>query len=233
MAKAQTDDVYKRMDAIDDKILALIARSKTKDPRLVGLRDEAFTLLDKMKLSYHARYNSMQMGVHPSNRGKAMVEAQNLPKKLKGFKKSGFSNPECARACAVERSPKPIGDDYESQNARLARESDGQLAPVETGSLRGYSMTCGHTNQALRAVVAEIPCDDPEISVNGYLNKAKFANDAVMIENLEAGMTWRMIKWEVEDKWPELIELIIEADNVPFSSAKVANKYSMRVIQTL
>lgn len=210
------------MDLIDSSIQKIIKRSKSKDPRVVGGRDEAFMLLAEQELMYSARFNATQMGVHPSNRSKTMVESQNLKKKLKGFKKVGFSNQECLRAVSVERSPKALGDSHEEKNARMARESNGQLAPVELGSLRGFSLTCGHTNQSLRAVVAGVECDDPDISVNGKLNKAKFAEDPVFMDNIEHGMTWKMIKWEVEERWPELIELIIEADNVPFSSAKVA-----------
>jgi len=197
-------------------------RSQQKNAKMVSIRDEIFEKLKASALSYKARYHCAQVGVNPRNRSFSMIEPQELPKKLKKFKMGGWSWIECKGASCTERIPGKKGNKYEDENKLVAKKSNGQIAPVDTDSLRTFSITCGHTNQSLRCVHWRLPCDDPELGCDGRYSAERFSDEPFHVA-LETGMEWTVIKWQVEDAFPDLIDLLIEADNVPQAVARADN----------
>jgi len=213
-----------RMKMVHGDIQAILNRAKQKDAPVVRLRDLAFALLRKNKLSYKARFHCRQVGFNPRNRAQVGIEPQENTRRLRKYRRSGWSNIECSNAAATERAPGARGDAIEKKNIEVVEQSAGKIASVLPGSLKIFTITCGHTNQALRAGDAELPSTEEDLSLNGKLNKVKICgDDQDYLEAMTIGMEWTVIPWQIEQKYPELIDLIIEADNVPVTAARADN----------
>ena len=213
-----------RMKMVHGDIQAILNRAKQKDAPVVRLRDLAFALLRKNKLSYKARFHCRQVGFNPRNRSQVGIEPQENTRRLRKYRRSGWSNIECSNAAATERAPGARGDAIEKKNIEVVEQSAGKIASVLPGSLKIFTITCGHTNQALRAGDAELPSTEEDLSLNGKLNKVKICgDDQDYLEAMTIGMEWTVIPWQIEQKYPELIDLIIEADNVPVTAARADN----------
>ena len=120
------------------------------------------------------------------------------------------------------------GAQYETLNKTLADSADGQLAKVVDGSLKGFSLTAGHTNQMNRCVYYEVRCEIPEISAGGKINKPMLlANDANWKIAVEDGFPWLCIDPILEEHFPQLIIMIIEADNLGTQIAKQDNVWTL------
>ena len=210
-----------RLDAINEL-------ANKPDAQIVGLRDDFYQILEDYELSWKQHFKSNQVGTHPWNRYTTGVDTSEILTKIKNTVKSGFSMVECSRATSTERQPGPVGDAYEQFNADLATSSDGQLMPVQPNSLKLFSLTVGHTNQAIRAADHGVPSDDMDISRNGRVSKALLSEkDHRWKKALEEGLEWRVIRWEVEAAYPDLITMVIEADKVPNAIAKVDSPWHL------
>ena len=203
------------------RLIELQERAVSDDPQIVSLCDEVYELCEKYGLCCTAQFHPNQVGFHPANRSTAGLEPQDIPKKLLAFKVSGFSFAETARATAIERPPGKKGDQYEQENVRVVKQSNGQLAHVGKNSLKIFSLTCGHTTQAARAALAGCVCSLPEISENGRISESKLSKTDPGFQRLfSAGMPWRVLVHQLEEQFPKIIELIIESDNVVLKAAK-------------
>ena len=68
----------------------------------------------------------------------------------------------------------------------------------------------------LKCVAAELPCDMPDVSINGHLNiSAIEQTDKLFAKRIREGVAWLVIDWRVREFYPEVVELIIEAKNAP------------------
>ncbi len=224
-----------RVEAAREAMQDIMRRFSLPGAKPVSLRDEAYAVLERHGLCYVACVMNEQVGTHPRNRGGIILEIQNVILKLHKFAKNRFSFDECARACAVERPHGCLGNQYEKVVQALAMKANGQLMPVANGSLRIFSITCSHTKEALRAAVWGVPCEDPELSQNGFVSKALLAEkDEALGKAIAHGISWRIIKWPCEKVWPGLIDLIIQGDNLPFAAAKLDTPLSIcwRIVET-
>lgn len=221
MSVLETLSIDQRMDRARPSILSILKRAESDDAHIVGLRDEAYNVLPEKNLSLTQTVLSSEVGVHPWNRYESGLDPQEIVTKTSKIAIAGFSFKECANAVCTERQPGNVGEDYEVSNVKLADQSDGQLAPVAPLSLKLFSLTCGHTTQCLRAVAHGVPSTDPMISINGIMSRAKLAErDANFALAIDKGLDWSVIRWQVEQAFPALITLIIEADNVSSAIAK-------------
>jgi hypothetical protein len=139
--------------------------------------------------------------LHPRNRSASGIEPQEISKKLVKLVSTGFNFTECHAAAAVERIPGQLGKTWEDINAELPRKSGDQLAPVEADSIRIFSITCGHTNQSLRAALWAIPSTEPAMSDGGKISAHKLGEEDVNFRQaLEVGMPWLVIHHQVGTK---------------------------------
>ena len=208
-----------RMALLKVQQVAWIAQSRSADPRLVQLRDMIRSFLLEHGLAWEQIVHPTKTGVHPRNRSGILVDPVEVLRKLKAFLKHGFSMKECERAVAVASSKPSL----ESTNIELVNQSAGQLAPVEPGALIQYSLTCSHTNQALRMVLSGVDCDDPDLCQPGStrISRTKLEeNDAQLKEALTQGMQWFVLHQRVDDECEEIIDILMEADNIPLGVAK-------------
>ena len=93
---------------------------------------------------------------------------------------------------------------------------------MHESSLKFFSITCGHTKEALKCAEWGVASDDPSISRDGKVSRALITErDPQLGEAISRGLTWRVIKWEAKARWSRLVDLIVEADNLPFATAKM------------
>ena len=79
-----------------------------------------------------------------------------------------------------------------------------------------------------RCVYFEVRCELPIISINGKVNKAMLlASDPNWREAVDVGMPWLCIDPIFEEHYPQLVILIIEADNLSTQIAKQDNVWTL------
>ena len=210
-----------RLQIVGARIRSILDKWAVRDGtcKLVALRDHALAVLWSQNIPWRQVYHHSQVGVHPKNRGTRGLEAPEVIGKVTKFYQDGFSFSACAGAIAVER----FGDAHELHNIRLAKQSPNQIAPVFPASLKVFTLICGHTFASLRAVAAGLPSPDPLVTgADGRLSYTKvIEGDDRYKQALDEGLPVVVIPYQVEQRWPSLIDLLIEADNVPGQRAKV------------
>ena len=208
--------VMERIDKVRPNIEVIKMKIANGSASLVSLRDDALEILGDADLWYYITLHPSQVGVHPINRGGAGVQPDKVIGKVQKFGAHGFSLIECHNAVAVER----LESDYEDWNIALVARSNNQLAPVAKGSLKFFAITVNHTAQALRAINAELPCSLPDISQDGKIARAVLvAKDHRLKQGTETGIGFKVLRPETEKAFPEMVELIMKADNIPASVA--------------
>ena len=104
-----------RMTSASSELLAIKARYESKDPQIMAIRDDAFTVLGKYGLVTPIRKPISRGGFHPRNRGKRGLTPSEVPKKADQFMTSGFSA-SVLKPITIQRIPGQIGDGYETSN---------------------------------------------------------------------------------------------------------------------
>lgn len=118
------------------------------------------------------------------------------------------------RAIAVEINPRSS----KIEDHTIANTSSSPLfAKYEKGVIRGGSCGCGHLNQFLAAVGDGAQTSYTELCDPG---KDRFSPRLVadkseqMAQSIEKGITWTMIKYAVEEQYPEFPAIIQRGLNV-------------------
>jgi hypothetical protein len=211
-----------KIDSITPAITDVIAASHLPGASFVSLRDDLLAILDVAGLSYKQSMHCSSVGVHPRNRGGTGVAPDRVHAKVMMLAKIGFSFRECGNACATERpKSEEVTSTYILFNDKLGASSP-YLANVVADTLNVFTITASHTNQALRAIYYGVPCDDPNIADDGHLSVRKIGHDDPRITDvLRDGMPMTIIRAAAEAAFPDIIDIISRADNVPHHAASV------------
>ena len=95
---------------------------------------------------------------------------------------------------------------------------------MAASSLKVFSVTCGHTNQALRVAHHGLPSTDDLVSVAGRVSVGKISEqDPNLGKAIREGFSWKAMVWQAAREWPELVDLLIDADNIPTSNMSRAD----------
>ena len=133
------------------------------------------------------------VGIHPSNRDGMGIVPHSVHQLLEDIASVGFDSRQCDPLC----TDVPPGDRLiESFNLQLAESSQGTI-PVN--KLKYVSLSCSHTNTALRCIVSGAPheYDGSELTVHGRLQLEQVRiKDPAMAQAAETGLTWRVINHE-------------------------------------
>ena len=210
-----------RMEEARDELEALESEAMRKESPLVTIRDKIYIVLLRYGLANILWVSCLVTGFHPWNRSTSGIIPSKVENKVCKFGTHGFSFAECLRACSVKRNPKS-GQAHEAINIEVTSASS-QLANVTPGSLQQFSLTCNHTNQAIRAIDAGVPLCDKKIAPEGTVNKALMCQkdpDGIG-QAVHKGMPWLQIEGIVEEQMPNIIKIVIEADNIPNELADV------------
>jgi hypothetical protein len=149
-----------RMVEATEDLTALVEKTKKDGCSMVTVRDRIFHVLLHYGLGTIVWVSCLVTGFHPWNRSVTGIAPYKVRQRVKKFGEHGFSFAECLRACSVKKNSTIAGHGHEKTNIDIVHQSNGQLADVMPGSLEQFSLTCNHSNQAVRAINAEIELDD-------------------------------------------------------------------------
>ena len=199
----------KSMDEVRKKIMqASLSLGNDDVNGLVSEIEEILESLKSLGLAKLERIEPMAVGVHHANRyGMGIVGAwmHSLGAKIV---RMGWSNTACIGAICIEDT-----DDrrIESFTMDLQRGSSS-FGKSPAGKIKYGSLSCGHTNQFLVAVLCGVESEHDEICIHGRLHKGRIIEIAPsMAEPLEKGLNWLVLKKEVGELFPTLPALIQSA----------------------
>ena len=193
------------------------------------LADTIMAMLAANNLTFRQHLQPSMVGVHPDNRYGDGLSPADVHDLLDAIVVSGWSWAETTKAMAVEMPPPGIhADSIKSFNENLADSANGLLAPAQTDLMKAVSITCGHTNAGLRAVLASckavhttIAGPDGRLSMASLMEKAPEMHRAAQI-----GLEWTVIRWElVRACHPRLLGLLQEAGNLGQKAARQESEW--------
>ncbi len=203
------------ISTISNKMDALHARYQQSDAQVVGLRDEAKALLKEAGLLTREVLNSKHIGVHPSNRyGDGLLPADVLALisniYTQGFSMRALLDPSCTEMPPIGH---PRRGHAELFNDQLVRGSGGQL-PLFAETPRHMTVTCGHTSMGFRCFDAGVVHSDPRITKGGKLCLPLLQEvQPAYYEAVVHGISWDVVRWPAEDRWPWISSLLQESGN--------------------
>ena len=208
--------------------------------QLLDLLAQGQRELEKHKVGAYAVVHSLKTLTHPKNRGTAMLDISAVPQKVADISDVAFAENEVLQACAVRMPPAGSKErlSIEIANELLVGRSGATLAPVERENAEIMVCGCTHNTAGLKAINAQAKCTIPRISEHGCYSAAKIIGRCPSYKQpLENGLRYFVVEYEVERRWPDFIELTIEACNIGSALSKqdnvlmVASKIHARVLQ--
>ena len=178
---------------------------------IVQAADRLEEFLEKEDLLYYMRIDCRAIGFDPSNRDKVGGNPLDVHALISAIKKAGWSAPAVSHATCVEIIP---GDTtVEEFNRRFCEGTD--LMQVRLGSIKYGSLSCGHNNMGHRAILASCPHPDPAVTKDGRLSVDVIRQtDPRYADAIQQGMEWKVLKYEVRQRYPEALRIIQAARNV-------------------
>ena len=184
---------------VKEELQALV--KKASDIGVVAFQNEVMKVLRGHGLAYSQRIVPDRVGVSKVNRD--------------GF---GVSPRDCHRSLRLiadlrwdDRVPQPLcieidnGDGNEEFNPRIVNSCpDGEfgIPAFQPNSIRYASLSCSHTNFALRCCVHQMPHQDSNktLTVDGRLSLDKISNvDEGLARAAREGLTWTVINKDVSE----------------------------------
>ena len=191
-----------------DGVIALCQQGRLG---IVQSADRCEEFLKAEGLLYVMRINCRLIGFDPSNRDKVGGNQQDVQALISAIKKAGWSDAAVAHATCVEINPGST--DVEEFNRKFSEGAP--LMQVKPGSISFGSLSCGHNNYGQRAILASCPHPDPAVTKDGRLSIDKIReSDPRYAEAVEEGMTWKVLRHEVRQRYPEALRIIQAARNV-------------------
>ena len=192
----------------DPVVQKLLESSGEDESRIVMLVDKVLSILEGSHQAYRMQIPPSLVGIHPANRdGQGVIESEvhSLGAEIVAM---GWSKLACKDAVCVE-------DDSVSTIANFtARITANSERLAHSPAVKFGSLSCGHTNQFLCCVQAEVPCEHESIAVAGRMSPAKvFAGDPGLQEACCKGMDWLVVKSTAAALYPSLPSLIQAARN--------------------
>ena len=151
-------------------------------------------------LAYKEWIIAPRVGVHQENRFGVGLDANDLHELLEEVLCAGFCYSEVnERAWCFEVQPGPAGAMQYEFNANLAKNSNGMIPTIEAHEMKVVSVSCGHSNGGVRAVLQGcttfVDCLKGE---NGKISRDKvLALCAEYAEPLAKGFHWTVIRYQV------------------------------------
>ena len=140
-----------------DAIVSTLADIKAGRIGLVAGADKIEEIAMASGLGTEMSLNPRMVGIDISNRGGQGVSTLEVALLANDIVEDGWSWAMVKHATCIEE--RPGASDIGDFNAKLVAGSD--LAPVQKDEIRYGSLSCGHTNQILRAMQASMPSKIP------------------------------------------------------------------------
>ena len=209
-----------RCNLADAELDEKCSKAKRKDAAMVMLRDESYAVMAHYGLGEVRTIHWMDTGFYPDNRSKTGIVPSKVTEKVDDYFTAGISRIELAKACVLGRDSGPKGDHNEQRNIEVSKASSEQIAPVAPKSLKQFTVTNNHTVQVGRAVICEIPHPNKDLAPQGNIQRSIFEGRQPDFQAMARdGFLAFVIDPIIEEKKPAVLKLIIDADNIPNSSA--------------
>jgi hypothetical protein len=194
-----------------DPIHKLVAEFESDKIGLVKAADQLLNALEAKDLLYKMFLDPRQVGMDPCNRDGAACNAHEVHLLASDIAFVGFSFEETTHAVCCE--VKPSDPTVQLFNEMLVQGLD--LAPVPPHSIKFGSLSCGHTNMALRCIAAGVASSCPLLSDGGKMDLEKLTRrDQDFGRAVTTGLQWRVLKSVVRDDYPKVLDIIQSAKNV-------------------
>ena len=209
-----------------------IMRRFTPDAPIVQLRDEARKLLLEHKIMEYRRCSTASVGVYPFNRFNEAIIPSHVIELIDGIVGEGYSEEAMDVRYALAMPPPGTSKNalYAAENEKLIVDAGGVLPPYELGAsgLQILSASCGHTAQGFRCFLQAGPSDHPKLSENGKWSLHKLRQlQPKYATAVEEGLDWFVVPAELEDCFPRIMELFMEAGNLPAALATTETRYQI------
>ncbi|CAJ1394789.1 unnamed protein product [Effrenium voratum] len=182
---------------------------QASEGRMVQTMGALFTYLEDKQLMRRQRVSPRFVHCHPANRDGYGLNAMDCHSLLRDISACGWNWAQVdAVACEVPGSG-PAHDSVLEFNVAQQLGSGGLLPTVEPHTIKLASLSCSHTNMALRLILAEMAHESDSLCLNGRLNLERVRqHDAQLYEASQSGLQWRVICADVMQAVPKLASLV-------------------------
>jgi hypothetical protein len=195
-----TDSIVQILRQVEDGTLGLM---KAAEQVVEGLRAKGFV--------YSMSIPPRLVGMDPSNRDGEGCNAQAVLDLAHEIAEVGFIWRETEHAMCIEVVP----NDCTVAAFNVTLTKDSGLAPVVPEDIKFGSVSCGHTNFALRCIDAAIPSQDPLLAEHGFMSVRKLeTKDQAYAAAVRSGLHWTVMKWQVRCLYPTVPSLLQTARNM-------------------
>ena len=195
---------------VQDEITACLNHADQAG-QVVQASARLMAVLEKHQLSRMVRLKPDEVGVHSQNRDGFGICPRDVHSLLASIASVGFDHTQASPICTeIGHGPAIL-----QFNEGLVASSGGLLPPVNPTKLRFASLSCSHTNAALRCALHEVVSEEELISLNGRISMSKIQSiDKALFDACHEGLVWTAIHRDVMDFSPKIAQLIQSACNV-------------------
>ena len=209
--------------SIQDEITQCLAHADEAG-QVVQASGRLMAVLEKHQLSRLVRLKPDEVGVHSQNRDGFGICPKDVHSLLSSIASVGFDANQATPICTEIGS----GNDILQFNQGLVASSGGLLPEVNPTKLRFASLSCSHTNAALRCALHEVVSEEELVSLNGRMSMSKIQSiDKALFDACHAGLEWTVIHRDVMDFSPKIAQLIQSACNVSSHIAKGESEWQI------
>ena len=195
-----------------DTVVQLIQQASADKRGIVQTADKLIAALTEKDLSYNMPIHCRAIGFDRKNRdgvGGSPLEVLVIADQIAEL---GFSWAETRQATCVEIEP----GDTETEALNVKISSHAGMAPVEPNSIMYGAMASGHLNYVLRCIAAGVEATSPLLSEDGHMSLPKLRlRDPDFASAVENGLRWTVLRWQVRKLYPEVLQVIQLARNMP------------------
>ena len=194
------------------------------DAQLMDLMSQGETFCKGAGLGGKAVIHSSKTITHHRNRGGGVLDVQSVPELVANNSDASFSWEEVAGAAAV-RLPAhgaKARRECEIKNEEVAMQAQGALAPVIRDAAEIAVISCSHNTAGMAAANAGAKCGIERISDGqGNYSVPKIVERCPSYERpLNAGLTYFVYDWAIEEHFSAYIDLVIEGSNIGSALAR-------------
>ena len=198
-----------------DPIVKILEEVKAGTIGLVAGADRIDEIAMASSLCKEMKIDPRLVGVDVTNRGGQGVCQLEVALLAGDIVEDGWSWPMVAQATCIEE--RPGASVIQEFNEKLVAGTD--LAPVD--QVQYGSLSCGHTNQILRAMQASMPATIANVTETGKYNMARIrSRDANLAEAVTSGLTWKVYNWRARVWYPSLPDLLGSARGMAASTLR-------------
>ena len=203
---------------INDAIEKFLASNEGVQP----FQEKLLAAIQEAGLSDERWIDTIKVGVHPDNRDKCGLVPVDVHELLAIIVAAGWSWRECDGALACEIPPNALGNLWRAFNDALAKKSDGYLADCASDYLEVVSARGSHTTAGVRCVHFGSKGIHDHLCTDGRISRSKIIErQPSMREPLDKGMKYIVIRWQLAEACPRLMEILSVTGNASHGAARV------------